>query len=105
MLGFQLIKVRLGPAAANCSKATSADRFLHSVEDLVPGEGLLGRQIGRGLNFNASASSHEAGGHRLLTVFIAKKTQLPMPAYSNSIIELEMGEQQYRREVQCPTWI
>ena len=28
MLGFQLIKVRLVPASANCSKATSADRFL-----------------------------------------------------------------------------
>ena len=64
MLGFELIKVRLGPAAANCSKATSADRFLHFVEDLVPGEGLLGRQIGHGLNFNASASSHEAGVYR-----------------------------------------
>ena len=77
MLGFQLIKVRLGPAAANCSKATSADRFLHSVEDLVPGEGLLGRQIGHGLNFNASASSHEAGGHRLLTEFYRKNVAAP----------------------------
>jgi hypothetical protein len=72
MLSFQLIKVRLVPAAANCSKATSADRFLHSVEDLLPGEGLLGRQIGHALNFNAPSSSHAAGGHRLLTHFIAK---------------------------------
>jgi hypothetical protein len=77
MLGFELIKVRLGPAAANCSKATSADRFLHSVEDLVPGEGLLGRQIGHGLNFNASASNHEAGGHRLLTEFYRKNVAAP----------------------------